>query len=117
LNAAISVLKEGLLSQAKHTKPALLIYLLSLPCLLLEVKSITNYDNNFEFIRIFVVLIYCCSCDCGICCYCYTIEEESKVEDDYILLIFSNISTIAVLMPQIPVLNENDPSGWSFTHS
>jgi hypothetical protein len=35
-------------------------------------------------------------------------------------LIFSRISTIAVLIPQIPVLNGNDPFGWSvigFTHS
>ena len=47
--------------------------------------------------------------------YCYCIKED---DDD--VLTFSRIFTIAVLIPEIPVLNGNDPSGRSvigFTHS
>ena len=40
----------------------------------------------------------------------YDDESDKEGED---VLIFSRISAITVLIPEIPVLNGNEPSGWS----
>ena len=54
-----------------------------------------------------MVLTHCYS-------HVYNIEEEPEErEEDDIFLIFSTMSAIAVLIPEIPVLNGNEPPGWS----